>query len=255
MAIAFDAFSAGTSGASPKTVAHTAAAPGANMAVYALVFNDTADTVTGVTYDGNAMTQRAKEITNGFSYIYEYIGTTTSGAKNVVASASSGTLYLSVITFTNVNAFDAGSNNADFGSTTLNLPITTVADNAFAVAILYDGGQTSTPTGGTNTTKAGANGDYSGIVTFYSTAAFTPAGAKNLVANVTAGGTNSWAIVSFSPTTGASTVTPSVNEAVTLTESVAMKMDLQNLAANEAVTVTDALTMHMPISLRMEKLS
>ena len=201
MAIAFDAFTGGTSGASPKTVAHTVSTPGANTGVYALILDDAGNTVTGVTYDGNAMTQRAVHTPSG-SYVYEWIGTSTSGAKNVTASSSSGTLYVSVISFTGVGAFDASSNNFDFGTASLNLPITTVADNCFAVAILYDSGQSSTPTAGSGTTKAGANGDYSGIVTFYSTSAFTPAGAKNLVANVATGGNNNWAIVSFSPSGG-----------------------------------------------------
>ena len=199
MAIAFDAFTGGSSGASPKTVAHTVATPGANTAVYAVLLNDTADTVTGVTYDGNAMTQRQKETASGtFTYIYEWIGTSTSGAKNIIASSSSGTLYVSVISFTGVSAFDAGNNGNNNGSTPINLPITTIAANCFAVAFLYDGGQSSTPTAGTGTTKAGANGDYSGCATFYSTAALS-AGSNNLVANVATAATNSWPIVSFSP--------------------------------------------------------
>jgi hypothetical protein len=171
------------------------------MGVYAMVHIDPSDTITGVTYDGNTMTQRQKNTVDGTKYIYEWIGTTTSGAKDVVVTASSGTIYLSVITFTSVNAFDAGANNSDFGSDPLALPITTIADNCYALAIAYDGGQGAPfPTSNNaDTTKAGANGDYGGITIFYSTNAITPAGAFDLNLDVGTGGTNSWAIISFSP--------------------------------------------------------
>lgn len=193
--MAFDAFSAGGSGASPKTVAHTVSTPGAYTGIYAIILSDAGDTVTGATYDGNTMTQRQKNV--GI-YVYEWIGTSSSGSKNVTVSASSGTLYVSVISFTSVDAFDAGGNNSDFGTTPLNFPVTTIADDCWAVAAYYDGGQSSTPTAGSGTTKAGANGDYSGVATFYSTTSLGAAGAKNLQANVAIGGTNQWAIVSFS---------------------------------------------------------
>lgn len=194
--MAFDAFTSGSSGSSPKTVQHTVSSPGANVAVYAIILSDAGDTVTGATYDGNAMTQRAKD--TGL-YVYEWIGTAGSGAKNVTVSSSSGTLYLSVISFTSVSAFDASGNGSDFGTTPLSFPVTTVADACFAVAAFYDGGQSSTPTAGSLTTKAGANGDYGGVATFYSTASLGTPGSKNLAANVATGGTNQWAIVSFSP--------------------------------------------------------
>lgn len=200
-AIAFDAFTGGTSGVSPKTVAHTVTTTGANTGVYALVFDNAANTVTGCTYNGTAMTLRANHSASASS-IYEWIGTSTSGAKNVVCSATSGTLYLSIISFTGVSAFDASNNGFNFGTTPLNIPITTVAADCFAVAMLYDSGQSSTPTAGAGTTKAGANGDYSGIATFYSTASLGAAGAKNLVANVATAGNNNYVIVSFSPSGG-----------------------------------------------------
>lgn len=59
-------------------------------------------------------------------------------------------------------------------------------------------------------------------------------------------------IMAFKPS-GVSAVSPSVNEALTVAESVTLTMNLQNMAANDAVTVADALTMHMPIAVRMYK--
>lgn len=48
---------------------------------------------------------------------------------------------------------------------------------------------------------------------------------------------------------------PNVNDAAALAEDVAMKMHLSNATVNDAPTVAEAQTMHMPIHLRMEKLS
>lgn len=53
----------------------------------------------------------------------------------------------------------------------------------------------------------------------------------------------------------AATVAPSTNDTATAAEDVTMKMHLSNAAVNDAPTVAEAQTMHMPIHLRMEKLS
>lgn len=60
-------------------------------------------------------------------------------------------------------------------------------------------------------------------------------------------------ILSMKAVAAAGAVAPSVNEAVTVTESVSMKMNLQNMAANDAVTIAEAVSMHMPIAVRMYK--
>ena len=48
---------------------------------------------------------------------------------------------------------------------------------------------------------------------------------------------------------------PAVNDAATVTEDVTMTMHLRNLTVNETASVAENITMHMPIHLRMEKLS
>ena len=64
----------------------------------------------------------------------------------------------------------------------------------------------------------------------------------------------SQAVIATFKAAGAAANAPSVNEAVTTAESIAMNVKLMP-SLNEAVTAAEAITMHMPISLRMEKLS
>ena len=95
-----------------------------------------ADTVTGVTYAGTAMTYFTK-YNNGsrYAYIY-YLANPALGANNVVISASAGNLGGSAFasTYFNVNKFSP-MNGASANANTSTTPAVTVASNLDSIVI------------------------------------------------------------------------------------------------------------------------
>ena len=104
--IAFDIFVAGgaSSSVSSKTVAMTVGAL-ANYLLVGVVGDATSDLVTGVTYNGVAMTQLAKAYNANWVYVYGLYAPATGVSHNIVASASGScsTLGLDAVSYTNLS--------------------------------------------------------------------------------------------------------------------------------------------------------
>lgn len=143
MAIAFDASASGNNaGASSLTIAHTCT--GSDRLLLVGVFCQETptsyDVVTGVTYNGVAMTQLAK-IDCGIAvqgvYLYGLLAPAT-GANNIVVSASTTTdvLELKSLSYTGVKQSglpDASDTSNGALVTSISNDITTILDNCWAV--------------------------------------------------------------------------------------------------------------------------
>lgn len=121
------------------------------------IFADTGDTITGITYAGNAMTQAIKSVRSGggFLYIYYQALGSTSGANNIVVSYSASTdrgvkaLVLTGAAQSSIIDTQDDTTTAS-GTNTLNYTIT--ASNCWAVTLCK--GVAVDPTVSTNVTQA-----------------------------------------------------------------------------------------------------
>lgn len=142
--ITLDATSGGTyTGSGTETWAHTCT--GTNLILLVGVWSRTTDGLTGVTYNGVAMTLAAKNvaITNSFAYLFYLIAPAT-GTHNIVVS-STVEMIGSAISYTGASQTvqpDAIANDSSATTvgSTVSLPITVVHANSLAVGVWTDSG-------------------------------------------------------------------------------------------------------------------
>lgn len=182
MAIAFDlATGSSTGAASSLTFSHTCT--GSNLMLFVGVYcNITTETITGVTYNGVAMTQITKNVNSSNSnlYLYALAGPAT-GANNVVISSSASTSIGGVaMSYTGVNqsvTLDNFNNQLSSGTTTnLTATLTSVTDNCWMIMF---GGRQRVPTAGTGSTFRAVDTD-GGWKGFDSNGPIHPAGANSM---------------------------------------------------------------------------
>jgi len=176
-AIAFDtASNRQTTTGTSLTFAHTTT--GSNLILFVGVTIDTNDVLTGITYNGTALTQVSKiQTTSGrWSYLY-YLTAPSTGSNNVVISASESVLFLAYASsYTGVEQttpIDSYGTNTVTSVESINKFITTTCTNDWLV---------STGNNGSGATSAGSNttlrGDSSSYAQWFSdsNAVQTPAG-------------------------------------------------------------------------------
>lgn len=137
MAIAFDAATGSSTTGTSLTYSHTCS--GSNRALIVHYVTDTSnDLVTGVTYNGVAMSfiGRVQSPSSRWTGIY-YLAAPATGANNVVISAS-GSAYLeaSSASYTGVKQTgnpEANASNTGASVTSLSGTVTTITDNAWLV--------------------------------------------------------------------------------------------------------------------------
>jgi len=190
MAIARDATSSSTTSGwsnlgTSYSLSHTCAA--SSVLVVYVETGSVADVVTGVTYNGVAMTQIKKQARSDsalFGYLY-FLGTPSTGANNITvslsAAESSGIVCGSSYTGASTSnpTITAGDNAT---STTCTVTMTTTVDNSWLVGGFYTGGGAMTV--GANTTKIGGATNTAMMVD--TNAAQTPTGSKSM--SMTIGG-------------------------------------------------------------------
>lgn len=141
MAIAYDTSGAATFGsASSKTWSHTMSATANGMLVAYVYQNNATDTLSGVTYNGVAMTQIRKQLNAnsiGYAYLYYLVGPAT-GANNVVATNGSST-YMEGVSVSYTGVAQTGtidsSNGNTASSSTLSVSTTVVASNCWVLGL------------------------------------------------------------------------------------------------------------------------
>ena len=190
MAIALDATSnsGNTTGTLTATLSHTISGSNTILFVATINNNATPTTVTGVTYNGVAMTNIGWQKTNTGSTLWIYLWyiiNPTTGANNIVATKS-GTFWGIVIkwvSFTGVKQSaqpDSSSTSWPTTTTSYAPTTTTVADNCFSI-LCGAGTSGSALTAWTNTTISNAiEVVLWGLFIAYSTTAKTPAGTDTI---------------------------------------------------------------------------
>lgn len=197
MAITFDASSSGTAAAGSLTVAHTCT--GANRLLVVATLVDGSKTITGVTYNGVAMTQFGGALTFSGTWSLDswYIINPASGANNIIASASSGTpnIYLTGVSYTSVvqtSSFDVGNGGGLDSGTGATATVTSVANNDIMVSS-FATTNANTITASTNTTvRVG-----SGTLLMMGDYQIAGSGAQSMSATINASVANRWTTGTF----------------------------------------------------------
>lgn len=205
MAIAFDAKSNG----STQTISHTCTGSNLILVVGFLTYRiaGTANSVTGVTYNGVAMTQYGvleRAATSEYQYMYYLVGPST-GANNIVVSTSNtlDAFQCSNASYTGVQQTgqpDSYVTVAPSSSGGITATTTTVADNCW-LAGFFCSDTAGSWTAGANTTLRDASGNNQFCD---SNGAKTPAGSYSLI-TTKASGIDSGQMVSISPFTASTT--------------------------------------------------
>ena len=209
MAIALDAVT-DQAQASGSTYSFSHTCTGSNLILWVGIFGDTTDTLTGITYNGVAMTVYQK-VGMGFGdrWIYLcYLVNPATGSNTVEATFSASTFAKAVaVSYTGAKQTgqpDNGNNWTDLFTASISHSVTTVADNCWMVFIAKTNG-VGTPTAGTGSTSRGGSNSFS---FFDSNGAITPAGSYTMECSV--GGSAVWGscMASFSPAVSSSNFRP-----------------------------------------------
>lgn len=214
MAIALDTSTDGgfVNTGTSLTFSHTCS--GSDRVLFVAAFGDTADLVTGATYNSVAMTLVGKDIVGIDRYVYLYVlFNPASGANNVVISASSSIVIQGLaVSYTGADQSgsvdsSAHSNNP---STSLVQSTTVVAANSWTVAAFRTNATTATAgTGSTERKK------YGGLYLADSNGPLA-AGSRSMTYDNSVGNGWSGVIASFAPATGGGGSTPGDGSAIIL---------------------------------------
>lgn len=219
MAIAFDAAGTATQALSTSvTFSHTCSGSDRILFVNAAAAFSSSGTVTGVTYNGVAMTLVDSNLPQANSYTsLWYLVAPSTGANNVVITSSSGAVLTTggSISYTGVSQTGVPDSTAKNSGVASNLSqsVTTVADKCWVVGACVTGN--STITAGTGITSRseldsvnGSTliGDSNGLV--------TPAGSYSMLFSTTSADSMSLIMASFKPTGSGITV----SETITLSD-------------------------------------
>lgn len=216
MAIAFlqdgETFEPGTG--TSITIAFDSGSTGSDRYLVVAIFGATTDKVTGVTYNGDAMTLLKKQVGTAQGGLYMYffgLANPDTGTNNIVISASSSITQPPVWygVYTGVDATqpdDDAYNNRGGGSGSFAVTLTTVADNCWLLAMEMDNNGAMAATADCVKRSGWSNGY--GTQVFDSNSAKTPAGSNALTVTGANGGLQDLLGISLAPKS-ATVVTPS----------------------------------------------
>ncbi len=213
MAIAFDAVSSGGgSGATSETFSHTCS--GTNRLLFVGGFNQEASsTITGVTYDGEALTEIASSSQTNNSVSLWYLIAPATGANDVVVTRSSSTDALIGVAVSYTGAKQSGVPDSDntggsSSGSSLTISTTTVEDNCWITGIFRN--EVAVNSAGSNTTMRNS----SSIAMGDTNADQSPAGSYSIGTTWSGSGRNVGVVASFAPAPAA--VTTVVRNLMTL---------------------------------------
>lgn len=183
MAIAFDAATAGNyaSGTS-YSFSHTCSGTDRILFVHAFK-NGTADTITGVTYNGVSMTLINKQVasTDRYTYLYYLIAPATGSNTITISSSSSVAIGGNASSYTGVDQTSPidTQTTTTFTASPCTTSVTTTTDNCWAILTTIIG-TTVEPVASTNSTKRARNTTFADAVIFDNNTAITPAGSYSM---------------------------------------------------------------------------
>lgn len=212
MAIAYSAKTRGDNGpgysSTTCTYAHTCT--GANVVLVVGVNGDTSDNITGITYNGNAMTYITKiQQASGLRWQYIYyilIGTGDETAHNVVVTSSANIGITSeAVSYTGAKQSaqpDASGTYTATNAASISTSLTTVADNCWVM--MQVAASNGLLANGTYQFLRYISSANTGSGFFDSNGALTPAGSKTVDATSGAGSSYGAVFASFAPYVAAS---------------------------------------------------
>jgi len=186
MAIAFDALTAHAGAtATSITFSHTVAS--SNPVLFVCVTDSSSNLVTGVTYNGTAMTLVGTSSAPSDRYIHTYcLAAPSTGANNVVVTASaSNSMRPFAVSYTgahqSVQADVSDTNTTTTNTNSYSRTLTTLEDNCWTMIFIKN--NAAVPAAGSGTTQR----DASTWATFIgdSNSATSPAGSSTLAATTT----------------------------------------------------------------------
>lgn len=211
--------------AAPANIAFVGAADGGNVTATSLTFNYTVgagsnllvvpligdfasgvDDISGVTYNGAALTLAAKrnpaEANQRWTYLYYKLGPSTGTHSLVITAGSSHFLAAGAADYSGVAALDTTTTNGTPTTvTTLTTSITTVANNSWVILCTEGFSSNAAPTAGTGSTRRAFEGSFGAWGLFDSNSAITPAGSYSMTTGYPTATTNgiTHVLASFHP--------------------------------------------------------
>ena len=203
MAIAFDAFTDGnyTNSATTHTFSHTCT--GSDRILFVTGFTNTSsDYITGITYNGVAMTlvNKLAAAASRYAYIF-YLVAPATGANNVVLTASSSSALggnASSYTGASQTGQPDASSSQTIGASPVNNSVTTVADNCWSILTQLNN-QLTPSVASTNSTLRGGNTTFTDAQIFDNNTAITPAGSYTMTTTNPDDGDYIYLMASFAP--------------------------------------------------------
>lgn len=205
MAIAYDSSAnGGSTSTSSLTFSHTCTGSNLVLTVFIKIFN-TSNVLTGVTYNGVAMTAASsgQDAGSRWSYVYTLINPAT-GANNVNITTSSATYVggtsQSYTGCRQTSQPDVVGTPLNTASTTVDTTLTTITDNSWLIGS-YNGARAYTA--GSGTTSRQFNGSPDQLYSFDSGGAKTPTGSYSLLGTQSSGANSRNYIISLAPAVAA----------------------------------------------------
>ena len=249
-AIAFDNSTIDEETTDEQTFAHINT--GSDLVLFVGVLCSSGDDITGVTYNGVAMTQLVKvdsSIPGRFRYIYGLLNPAT-GSNNVVVSASGSTSLISIAS--SYTGVDQGQTLTDITDTTQSgatapttMNMTSTVDNSWGVMMIRsDNNNLSASTNANEVEKSGA-GDGNRTALYDTGGAITPAGAYTMVVNHNTNGNTGACSVTFAPSIAPITIPVTKSLKYTIKKAIGITKSL-NYEVLSDVAVTKSLKYTIP---------
>jgi hypothetical protein len=211
MAIAFDAAATSNATGTSLTFSHTCT--GANLILWVSVLvnsapNDHTDYVTGITYNGVAMTRAAfiggTGTNNDPCFLY-YLFAPATGAHNVVVSIS-GSKPIYAVSSSYTGAAQSGTPDSATGEASLasskTVAVTVSTANSWIISCCGDG-QNGSPTAGTGLGATRSSQTFESVTA--DSNATVSAGSNSITWNLTAGSYPTVCVAAFAPAVGGNT--------------------------------------------------
>lgn len=183
-------------GNATNTFSHTIS--GSDTILFVAVSNENGGAMTGVTYNGVAMTEIGTG--QGTLHLY-YLINPTAGANNVVATRATTTNDFHAWALSYTGAKQSAQPDAHSKASSLTGTVTTVADNSWGIMVARADNAGLAPS--TNSTERSTPDGYDAWGVFDSNAPKTPAGSFSMVC--TGGGGVSNVMATFSPSVASAT--------------------------------------------------
>lgn len=240
MAIAIDtSASLGNVTDTSLTAAYTTSGSNRILFVAAFDFTTSGNQITGVTYNGVALTQIESAQDDGSDQFvsFWYLVAPATGSNNIVISASSSVLiygiaasYTGVDQLTPINVSGVATTAS---AASISKSLTTTVDNTWTVAAVMAPSGTYSAGAGTFLRQANA----SNTVIVDSNSAITPAGSTSLTANISPNATNAMIMAAFNPV-GAGTTTSTSTTSTSSSTSTSTSTSTTSTSSSTSTTST-----------------